>query len=150
MPQTKNIEKFISTLKKHGMKATSQRLAIHQAMLELGHASADMVCDFLAEHSPTHITIASVYNTLTQMADIGIYSYCNSFNNKKYFDVTSSTHIHMYDSVNHSFRDVMDEKLYDDILERIGTRRFKGYTIDKVDIQFVVHPTKKKVLTRKK
>ena len=37
------IQEYRNLLKQHSLKATPQRLAVHEAMIELGHASADMV-----------------------------------------------------------------------------------------------------------
>ena len=140
----RTFEKFKARLKKAGLKATAQRLAVHEAMTELGHASADMVSQWLDENSTTHITVASVYNILTQLSELGIYSYRMSANNKMYFDVNTTGHMHVYDCENHSFRDLMDERLYEDILQRIGSRRFRGYRIEGVDIQFIVRPTRRR------
>ena len=42
-----NLEEFKAILKKHSLKATPQRLAVHEAMMELGHASADMVTEVI-------------------------------------------------------------------------------------------------------
>ena len=46
-----NVEEFKRLLKKHNLKATQQRIAVHEAMLALGHASADMVTDKIREDS---------------------------------------------------------------------------------------------------
>lgn len=143
-PLLYTFEKFKARLKKAGLKATVQRLAVHEAMTELGHASADMVSRWLDENSTTHVTVASVYNILAQLAELGIYSYRMSANNKMYFDVNTTGHMHVYDCENHSFRDLMDERLYEDILQRIGSRRFRGYRIEGVDIQFIVRPTRRR------
>lgn len=143
-PLLRTFEKFKSQLKKAGLKATAQRLAVHEAMTEMGHASADMVSQWLDENSTTHVTVASVYNILAQMADLGIYSYRMSANNKMYFDINTTGHMHVYDCENHTFRDLADERLYEDILQRIGSRRFRGYKIEGVDIQFVVRPTRRR------
>ena len=143
-PLLRTLEKFKSRLQKAGMKATAQRMAVHEAMIELGHASADMVSLWLEENSTTRITVASVYNILNQLAELGIYSYRMSANNKMYFDVNTKGHMHVYDCENHTFRDIMDERLYEDILQRIGNRRFRGYKIEGVDIQFVVRPTRRR------
>ena len=51
-------------LKKHGLKATQQRVAVHMAMLSLGHASADMVAEETARAKVANVTAASVYNIL--------------------------------------------------------------------------------------
>ena len=40
-----NLEEYKLLLKKHSLKATPQRLAVHEAMMSLGHACADMVTE---------------------------------------------------------------------------------------------------------
>ncbi|MCI7515350.1 MAG: hypothetical protein MSA53_07285, partial [Bacteroidales bacterium] len=55
-----NIDELKVLLKRHSLKATPQRIAVHQAMLDLGHASADMVSEYI-EKIGVKITAASVY-----------------------------------------------------------------------------------------
>jgi Fe2+ or Zn2+ uptake regulation protein len=93
-----NIEEFKAILKQHSLKATPQRLAVHEAMMSLGHACADMVTEAIKEKATAKVTVASVYNILTQMAMLGIYHYRMSSNNKMYFDVNTFKHIHFYDT----------------------------------------------------
>ena len=57
------MDEFRTQLRRHNLKATRQRLAVHEVMMGLGHASADMVCDQLSQMG-THVTVASVYNIL--------------------------------------------------------------------------------------
>lgn len=135
---------FRALLKKHSLKATPQRLAVHEAMLALGHACADQVCEQISSEGRTSFTIASVYNILSQMAEIGVYSRRLSANNKMYFDVNTFTHIHLYDTTNNEYRDIMDEELIDMIGSRIRNRRFRGFKIDGIDLQIICHPTTKK------
>ena len=79
-----DMEEFRQILKKNQLKATPQRLAVHEAMMKLGHACADMVTEEVLRKGSAKITVASVYNVLTQMAMIGIYDYRLSSNNKMY------------------------------------------------------------------
>ncbi len=139
-----NLEEFKAILKKHSLKATPQRLAVHQAMMDLGHASADMVTDAIKEKEAAKVTVASVYNILTQMAMLGIYHYRLSSNNKMYFDVNTFKHIHFYDQTNHVFRDVIDDELVQMIESHLTRKRVKGYKIESFDIQLVGRPTRKK------
>lgn len=136
--------KFKELLKNKGLKATPQRLAVHDAMLKLGHASADMVAEQMANAGFTRITIASVYNILSTLADLKIYSRRMSANNKMYFDVNSFRHIHLYDKANHEYRDLLDDELMELVESKLKGRRFRGYAIDSVDIQIVCHPTRRK------
>ena len=140
------MEEFKELLKKHSLKATPQRLAVHEAMIELGHASADMVTEKIKANSTAKVTLASVYNILTQMAMLKVYNYRLSANNKMYFDVNTFKHIHLYDHENHVFKDVVDDELVALIESHLGRKRVKGYKIESIDIQLVARPSKKKYL----
>lgn len=140
------LEEFKAILKKHSLKATPQRLAVHEAMMELGHASADMVAENIKAKNLAKVTVASVYNILTQMAMLKVYNYRLSANNKMYFDVNTFKHIHLYDQENHIFKDVIDDDIVAVIESYLGRKRIKGYKIEGIDIQLVGRPTKKKYL----
>ena len=140
------LEEFKELLKKHSLKATPQRLAVHEAMIELGHASADMVTEKIKANGTANVTLASVYNILTQMAMLKVYNYRLSANNKMYFDVNTFKHIHLYDQDNHTFKDVVDDELIALLESHLGRKRVKGYKIEGFDIQLVARPTKKKHL----
>ena len=139
-----NLEEFKAILKKHSLKATPQRLAVHEAMISLGHASADMVTEEIKEKSSAKVTVASVYNILTHMATLGIYHHRLSSNNKMYFDVNTFKHIHFYDQANHAFRDVIDDELVMLIESHLSRKKVKGYKIEGFDIQLIGRPTRKK------
>ena len=131
-------------LRDRGMRITGQRIAVHEAMCELVHASADQVYEYVIKHSTTPVTLASVYNTLSQMARMGVYRLRLSQDNKLYFDVDMSSNGHLYDTHNHEFRDINDEHLREDIAAFLRNKRFRGYKIDDVDVQILCHPTRKK------
>ena len=121
---------FTSVLKRYSLKATPQRLAVHTAMQELGHASADMVAQKIENDGNTKITVASVYNILSEFAKLGIYQHRLSANNKMFFDLNT-------------FRDISEDKLISELMERLSKKRFKGYKVDYIDIQIVGHPSKR-------
>lgn len=137
------LDDFRTQLRRHGLRATRQRLAVHEAMMELEHASADMVCEKLSERG-TSIPTASVYNILSQLADYRIYGRRLSATSKMFFDVDSSRHIHLYDRENHCFLNVVDEQLPLLIASQLKRRRFKGFTVEDLDVQIIVKPTRKK------
>lgn len=139
-----NMDQFKKVLKTHSLKATPQRLAVHEAMLKLGHASADMVTEEILKSSSTKVTVASVYNILTNMALLGIYHHRLSSNNKMYFDVNTFRHLHIYDCENHQYKDVVDNELMELVENHFVKRRFRGYSIEHIDIQLIGRPTKKK------
>lgn len=138
-----DIEHFKLRLKNKGLKATSQRLSVHEAMMNLGHASADQVFEWLRAHGHGDVTVASVYNILAQLSDCKLYCRRLSMNNKMYFDINAGQHLHIYDSVNGEYKDVQDEELQMMLTDICKRKRFRGYKIDFIDIQFVCHPSKK-------
>ena len=143
------MDRYRSSLKKLSMKATPQRLAVHEAMLNLGHACADQVAEWINDRGNTHITIASVYNILSQMALAGIYKHRMSLNNKMYFDVNTFKHIHLYDTENNVYKDVIDEELSAMVEAKMKGRGFRGYKVDSIDIQILCHPSKKTLSLKK-
>ena len=141
-PKTPSLEDFRKELRRHSLKATRQRIAVHEAMMRLVHASADMVAEEVRKDGAS-VTVASVYNILSQLADCHIYARRFSGNNRMYFDVNNFRHVHLYDRENSRFRDVFDDELMDLITTRLRRRKFKGFTVEDIDIQLVARPTRK-------
>lgn len=136
------LDDFRSQLRRHNLRATQQRLAVHDVMMTLEHASADMVQKELAERGAS-VTVASVYNILSQLADYRIYSRRLSATNKMFFDIEGVRHIHLYDRENHSYRNLQDEELSELVAAHLKRRKFKGYTVEGIDIQIIAKPTRK-------
>lgn len=140
------IQDFKIILKNKGLKATPQRLAVHEAMIDLGHACAEDVLGHISK-TERKSTMTSVYNILSQMADLGIYSRRLSSTNKMFFDINTEKHLHLYDIEEHEFKDIMDEEIISYIESKLMRKRFKGYKLDHVEIQLICRPTKKKPTT---
>ena len=141
------LEEFRTQLRRHKLKATRQRLAVHEVMMELGHASADQVQETLRQRGAA-VTVASVYNILAQLADQRIYGRRLSATNKMFFDINNSLHIHLYDRENHTYRDLMDDELQNLVNAHLKRRKFKGYTVEHIDIQLIARPTTRKTKTQ--
>ena len=114
-------------------------------MMGLGHASADMVREELVRQG-SRVTVASVYNILSQLADLRIYGRRLSATNKMFFDVNTYKHIHLYDRENHTYRDLVDDELSTLVNAHLKRRKFKGYSIEDIDIQLIARPTRKSKL----
>lgn len=146
MPRIKDktapdVETFRSILKGKGLKATPQRIAVHEAMLNLGHASADMVVEKLSLEG-VDVTVSSVYNILSTLADLKIYGRRTSSNNKMYFDVNTFRHFHLYNYVDNEYKDIIDEELANLIESHFKGRRFRGLKVDFIDVQIICRPSR--------
>ena len=143
MRKTKTIpdeEKFRMMLKTHGLRATNARMSIHRAMMALEHASAEHVAEWLEKRHDSAASVSSIYNILTQMATEGIYSWRLSADNKRYFDVCASSHTHLYDRKNGVYKNLSDDIVREAINDILKRHRFRGYTVEDIDVQVVCHP----------
>lgn len=140
---TLDTEAFKERLKELGLKATPQRIAVHEAMLSLTHASADMVADHIAMQGNTRVTVASVYNILSGMAGLGIYARRFSPENRMWFDINTFKHIHAYDASENAYIDIIDDDLVQRLEDSLKRTRVKGYRIDRADIQIICRPSRK-------
>ena len=78
-----DILQFKRMLRDKDLKATPQRMAVHEAMSALGHAAAEEVSQWIAEHGEVSVSPASVYNILSTLADLGIYGRCSGRGGKR-------------------------------------------------------------------
>ena len=136
-----DIDQFKALLKQKNLKATPQRIAVHRAMIALGHASADMVVDYMSAQTDAKITVASVYNILSMLSDQGLYSRRMSSNSKMYFDVNSCKHIHIYDTTSNGYKDLMDDEFISMVESYVKKHKPSGYKVDSIDIQLVCRPS---------
>ena len=138
-----DILQFRRMLKEKGLKATPQRLAVHEAMLALGHGGADDVAAWISAQGGTSVSAASVYNILSLLADLKIYDRRSGQGSKMVFDVRTGRHLHLYDTRNQVWRDLDDDALLSWMEAHFKGRRFRGYKIDGFEVQLLCHPTRK-------
>ncbi|MBR1868633.1 MAG: transcriptional repressor [Bacteroidales bacterium] len=136
-------EKFGAALRSRSLKATPKRIAVHEAMLELVHGSAEDVTRYVNDKMGMEISSVSVYGTLALLSDIGVYGRRLSADSRMYFDVDPAPHIHLYDTVNSEYRNISDDKVLSLVENHFKGRRFRGFSVDGVDIKILCHPTQR-------
>ena len=119
-----------------GLKATPQRLAVYEAMLQFGHASADMIVENLKDKFPT-LTVATIYNVLESFVNVGLLNRRYSSNCKMYFDVNTHNHIHIYDREKNSYLDYEDPTLIKLIIDYLKNKNDKELSFADIDIQLI-------------
>jgi len=138
-----DILQFKRQLRDKNLKATPQRMAVHEAMSALGHAAAEDVSLWIAEHGEVSVSPASVYNILSTLADLGIYGRCSGRGGKKIFDVRAKQHFHLYDTRTEAWRDLEDPALLALLESHLKGRRFRGYRLEGFELQLLCRPTRK-------
>ena len=138
-----DIIQFKRLLRDRGLKATPQRMAVHEAMWNLVHASADDVAAWIAEHGTARVSPASVYNILTLLAGLGIYGRRSARGGKMVFDGRVGPHLHLYDTESEAWRDLEDEEMMKWLEAHLKGKRYRGYRIDGFEVQLLCHPSRK-------
>ncbi|NLZ19020.1 MAG: hypothetical protein GXY24_01945 [Bacteroidales bacterium] len=138
-----DILQFKRQLRDKNLKATPQRMAVHEAMSALGHAAAEDVSLWIAEYGDVSVSPASVYNILSTLADLGIYGRCSGRGGKKIFDVRAKQHFHLYDTRSEAWRDLEDPALLELLEAHLKGRRFRGYRLEGFELQLLCRPTRK-------
>lgn len=89
-------EELIMRLRKSGLRATTQRLAILRALLNSrGHPSAEDIYNALRPQHPT-LSLSTVYKTLQMLADAGQVLRIDAGGDKQRFDGYREKHHHAY------------------------------------------------------
>ena len=121
-----------------GLKATPQRMRVYAVMCRLGHASADRVYQELGG-AWGKMTLATVYNVLESMTEVGLLVRRPSFSSKMYFDVNTSEHGHLYRQDTQEIVDFSDEPLLQSVEARIREALPDDLVFDRVEIQVLCH-----------
>lgn len=133
MDQIKDIQKKLS---EHGLKVTPQRIAVYQALMSLGHVCAEDVVTEVHKAAPT-ISVATIYNTLDSLLEHGLVVQLNTGNNKRYYDVSTHQHSHLYDKSDHRIEDFNDPAFEAMIREYIARQPIEGFNLSNIQIQLV-------------
>lgn len=137
MPESiKNMQTIKEKIQQSGLKATPQRIAVYNAMMKLGHASADMVVGTLKDSFPT-LTVATIYNVLESFVEAGLVVRRYSSNNKMYFDINTYEHAHVYDRKTNTYRDYDDPELIKLVMDYLSRKGSPDLVFTNVDIQLI-------------
>jgi Fur family peroxide stress response transcriptional regulator len=94
MMMTEDISKIVELLQSHGIRITPQRLTIIQTMMKLDHPTAEEIHDEL-ENVYINISIATVYNTIRSLKEIGLVREINCGEGCTRFEIIDDSHYHL-------------------------------------------------------
>lgn len=87
-------EKIINVFRKNGFRATPQRVAIAQVVLNSkDHPTAEQVHEIVTRGNPS-ISLSTVYNTLHTMRDVNMLQEL-AFSNNNRFDSNTRIHVNL-------------------------------------------------------
>ena len=118
------INEFIDILRKHGYKATPQRIAILKVLMERhDHPRADDIYEQVKHEFPT-ISRATVYNTLQIFIEAGMLQELAFYDDKTRFDANMQPHINLICSQCGRIDDIVDDDLSTLVTRIIQHTRF--------------------------
>ncbi|WP_406678169.1 iron response transcriptional regulator IrrA [Rhodopseudomonas infernalis] len=114
-----------------GLRPTRQRMALGWLLFGKGdrHLTAEMLYEE-ASQAKVPVSLATVYNTLNQLTEVGLLRQVSVDGTKTYFDTNVSAHQHFYLENNHELIDIPDQH----VALRSTPEVPEGYEIARVDV----------------
>ncbi len=114
-----------------GLRPTRQRMALGWLLFGKGerHLTAEMLYEE-ATAAKVPVSLATVYNTLNQLTDVGLLRQVSVDGTKTYFDTNVSSHHHFYIEGSHELVDIADPHLMIERMPNIPD----GYEVSRVDM----------------
>lgn len=122
---------YRNILKNANLRPTKQRLMLVNKIFAYGnrHLNAEELHREILVLGEK-VSLATVYNTLNHLTEVGLLRQVKVNSNQIYFDTNTSSHYHFYDEENHSLIDIP----YKDIMVRGIPKPPKNKKISDVEI----------------
>jgi len=119
----------------HGLKATSQRLVIYEALYKnTQHPTAEAIFDLIHPLNPS-ISLATVYKTLDTFADATLIKRVASEDGSLRFDAYTGSHNHLYCTNTQEIIDFEDDTLQKMIQVFLNSKQFENFKIKDFQLQ---------------
>lgn len=117
----------------HGMKCTSQRIAIYQALLYSDHPYVEEIYADIEKAYPS-ISLSTVYNTLETFAEKKLIGKIKTNNGKMRYDVRIEPHAHLYCSKSEKVIDYFDDELQKLIKNHFAKKNIPNFSIGDIQV----------------
>ncbi len=120
-----------------GLKVTPQRLAVLEAVIELGnHPSAEKVIEFIKLNHP-NIAVGTVYKTLETYVEKGIIKKVKTDRDIMRYDAVLDKHHHLYCLESNKIEDYYDDDLNKIIEDYFEKNKIKNFKIEDIKLQII-------------
>jgi Fur family peroxide stress response transcriptional regulator len=130
-------EDIRKSLIEKGLKVTPQRLAVLEAVIELGnHPTADKITEFIKRNHP-NIAVGTIYKTLETFVEKELVKRVKTDKDIMRYDAILEKHHHLYCAKSDRIEDYYDEEL-NKLLERyFKNKKLDNFTIEDIKLQIV-------------
>jgi Fur family transcriptional regulator, peroxide stress response regulator len=125
-------EELKQKLSEAGLKATSQRIAIYDALLRLGdHPKAEQVYEQVHQQHPS-LSLGTVYKTLDTLVKAGLIRKVFTQEDCMRYDADTSSHNHIYCTNTGEIVDYYDEELETLIKDFLAKKNIRNLSIQDI------------------
>jgi len=128
--------KIVQRLKEKGLKATSQRIAVLQAVLSLNHPTIEQIITQLKDEYPT-IATGTVYKILDAFVENGIIKRVQTDNDHMRFDGIMQLHHHLYGKDSNKIEDYFDDELNNLLNNYFSKKKIPYFDIESIRIHLI-------------
>jgi Fur family ferric uptake transcriptional regulator len=82
------------TLHQRGMRMTPQRQFVLEALLDLGHATPEQICQHVQRATPT-VNITTIYRNLELLENLGVVRHTHLGHGAPTYSVSEHEHVHL-------------------------------------------------------
>ena len=132
-----HLKNFRNQLVEKGLKVTPQRIAILEAIIQLGnHPTADNIIDYIRKKHP-NISTATVYKVLDAFVACGLINRVVTERNIMRYDAIMESHHHLYFSDSDKIEDYKDEDLNRLLEAYFEKNNIPGFKIEDLKLQII-------------
>jgi Fur family peroxide stress response transcriptional regulator len=131
----KSVVKIKDRLKEAGLKVTPQRLAILEAVSDLGnHPSAENIIEYIRSAHPG-IATGTVYKVLDVLVEKNLIRKVKTEKDVMRYDGVLDNHHHLYCAQSERIEDYSDEELDQILQEYFRKKAIPGFRIEEINLQ---------------
>jgi Fur family peroxide stress response transcriptional regulator len=124
-------------LRSANLKVTPQRLAIYEAIYELGnHPTVEQIITYIKNIYP-NIATGTVYAALETFVARGLVRKVKTDNDLMRYDAMLTRHHHLYCAESDKIEDYVDEKLDTLLVKYFKNKHIPGFSIKDIKLQIV-------------
>lgn len=130
-----NHQQLIARLNAKGLKVTPQRIAVLEAVYQLGgHPTADQIIEVVRLNNP-NIATGTVYKILDSFVGIELLQRVKTDKDIMRYDAVLEKHHHLYDA--ETIKDYFDEELDKIIEDYFHKKRIPDFHIEEIKLQII-------------
>jgi Fur family peroxide stress response transcriptional regulator len=131
------LDQIRAFIKEKGLKITPQRIAVLEAVLELGnHPTAEKIIEFIQKNHP-NVAIGTVYKTLETFAENEIIKKVKTDKDIMRYDAILEKHHHLYCAESDRIEDYYDIELNTLLESYFKKKNIENFKIEDIKLQII-------------